>query len=128
VQRFIEEVVNMRDLRVASELLTKDFRLLVAGEEALAWPGLARVLKSYFEAFDDLNYSIEDLVAEGDKVVCRLRVTGTHTGEYDGHESTGRTFAVDEVEIYSMANGRIASYAIVRDELGFRRQLGLPLT
>ena len=126
VRRFVE-AGNNRDLSVAGELLTDDFRLPVGGDEAMDWGGFAAVLEYYFKAFDDLHYSIEDLVADGGKVVCRLRMTGTHTGDYDGHAGTGRTFAVDEVDIHTMVDGRIASYIIVWDELGFRRQLGLPL-
>lgn len=66
-------------------------------------------------------------MAEGDKVVARLAMTGTHEGEYDGAPGSGKTFAVDEVDIFDVVDGRISGYRIVWDELGFRCQLGLPL-
>jgi steroid delta-isomerase-like uncharacterized protein len=84
-------------------------------------------LEYYFTAFPELHYEIEDLVASGDKVVARVVMTGTHEGDYDGAAGSGKTFVVDEVDIFDVVDGRISGYRIVWDELGFRRQLGLPL-
>ena len=126
VRRFIEEVANGRNTSLVSELLAEDFRL-PPGPDGLDRNSLVSVLEYYFAAFPDLHYSIEDLVADGDKVVARLAMTGTHEGEYDGAAGSGKSFAVDEVDVFEVVDGRIGGYRIVWDELGFRRQLGLPL-
>jgi steroid delta-isomerase-like uncharacterized protein len=126
VRRLIDEAANGRAISVLEEVLTEDFRL-PPGPDGLDRAGLAAVLEHYFAAFPDLHYEIHDLVAEGDKVVARLRMTGTHAGEYDGTPGSGKTFAVDEVDIFDVVDGRVSGYRIVWDELSFRRQLGLPL-
>jgi steroid delta-isomerase-like uncharacterized protein len=73
------------------------------GAQALkqVWPVLLR-------AYPDLHITIEDLIEEGDKVVSRNTVTGTHKGEYMGLPPTGKTVTYREIFIYRFANGRIA--------------------
>ena len=127
VRRFVDEVANSRNTSVISDLLTEDFRL-PPGPDGIDRASLVAVLEYYFTAFPDLHYELEDLVADGDKVVVRVKMTGTHKGDYDGAPGSGKTFAVDEVDIFTVVDGRISGYRIVWDELGFRRQLGLPLT
>ena len=126
VRRFVEEVANGRNTSVADELLSEDF-CLPTGGPGLDRAGLVAVLEYYFAAFPDLHYELEDLVASGDKVVARALMTGTHEGMYDGVPGSGKPFAVEEVDIFDVVDGRIRGYRIVWDELGFRRQLGLPL-
>lgn len=127
VRRFIDEVANGRALDVVHDLLHEDFRL-PPGDGGLDRDGLIAVLQYYFAAFPDLHYAVENLIAEDDTVVARVRMSGTHSGEYDGRIGSGRTFEVDEVDVFDVLDDRITGYRIVWDELGFRRQLGLPLT
>jgi steroid delta-isomerase-like uncharacterized protein len=126
VQRFVDEVANGRSLNLVNDLLSDNFRL-PPGDGGLDRDGLVAVLQYYFAAFPDLHYEVETLVAEGDTVVARARMRGTHSGEYEGQIGSGRTFEVDEVDIFDVVNDRITGYRIIWDELGFRRQLGLPL-
>ncbi len=128
VLRFVEEVANGRNLDVMDELLSDDFALPPDTDGALDREGLKAVLRYYFRAFPDLHYAVEDLIAEGDTVVTRLTITGTQEGEYDGQPPSGRRVEVDEVDLFEVRDGRIRGYRIVWDELGFRRQLGLPLS
>lgn len=76
-------------------------------------------------AFPDLHITIEDLIAEGDKVVARDTVTGTHQGEYMGLPPTGKSVAYSEIFICRFASGRIAETWGVVDVLSQMRQLGL---
>ena len=125
VRRFWDEVANAHDTSKIADILADDFRL--GGDDGLNRDGLTAVLNYYFGAFSDLHYTIEDIVAEGDTVMARLVMTGTHDGEYDSQPPTGRKFQVEEVDGFIVTDGRIVSDRIVWDELGFRRQLGLPL-
>lgn len=127
VRKFVDEVANGRDLQRLDELLSDDFYLPI-GDGRIDRDGLRAVLSYYFAAFPDLHYEVKELVGEGDRVVASLLMAGTHTGvDYAGHPASGRSFAVAEIDIVSVADGRIKTYEIVWDELGFRRQLGLPL-
>jgi steroid delta-isomerase-like uncharacterized protein len=88
----------------------------------------AQAVKEVFarlhRAFPDLHITIEDLVEEGDKVVFRNTVTGTHQGEYMGLPPTGRTVTYNEIFIARFAGGRIAGTWGVVDVLSQMKQLG----
>ncbi|MGQ4416105.1 ester cyclase [Streptomyces sp. SAS_269] len=91
----------------------------VTGVQALkeVWTVLLR-------AFPDLRVEIEDVIAEGDKVVYRNTVTGTHLGEYRGLAPTGRSVRYGEIFVFRLAGGRIAEIWGVVDVLSQLRQLG----
>jgi steroid delta-isomerase-like uncharacterized protein len=127
VVRFVEEVANGRNLAAIDELLSEDFALPPETDGALDRDGLRAVLGYYFGAFPDLHYRVEDVIAEGGRVAVRLTMSGTHQGEYDGRQGTGKRFEAEEMDIFEVRDGRISGYRIVWDELGFRRQLDLPL-
>jgi steroid delta-isomerase-like uncharacterized protein len=89
----------------------------------------AQVLKEVFgrlhRAFPDLRVTVEDVIAEGDKVVARNSVTGTHQGEYMGIPPTGKSVTYNEIFIVRFVNGRIAETWGVVDVLSQMRQLGV---
>jgi steroid delta-isomerase-like uncharacterized protein len=85
---------------------------------------LKQVWASLLRAFPDLHVTIEDLIAEGDKVVARNTVTGTQQGEYMGRPPTGKPVTYNEIFILRFANGRIAETWGVVDVLSQMRQLG----
>jgi steroid delta-isomerase-like uncharacterized protein len=88
----------------------------------------AQVLKEVFgrliRAFPDLHITVEDLIAEGDKVVSRNTVTGTHQGEHMGIPPTGKSITYNEIFIIRFEGGRIAETWGVVDVLSQLRQLG----
>jgi steroid delta-isomerase-like uncharacterized protein len=90
------------------------------GAQALkqVWPVLLR-------AFPDLHVAVEDVIAEGDKVVVRDTVTGTHQGEYRGLPPTGKSVTYNEIFILRFAAGRIAEIWGVVDVYSQMRQLGM---
>jgi predicted ester cyclase len=84
----------------------------------LVWAALLR-------AFPDLEVTTEDVIAEGDKVVYRNTVTGTHLGEYRGLAPTGKSITYNEIFIIRFAGGRIAEIWGVVDVYGQMQQLGV---
>ena len=95
---------------------------------------LKRVFKSILTAFSDRKYVIEDLIATGDKVVCRLTVSGTHQGipevPVEGGmltniPPTGNPYTVQHIHIFRIENGKIAEHWAARDDLGMMQQLGV---
>jgi steroid delta-isomerase-like uncharacterized protein len=83
-----------------------------------------QLMTMYLTAFPDLRFAVEDMVAEGDKVVTRLTARGTHRGELLGVPPTDRAIAITAVEIYRFDGGRIAEQWVIGDVLGLLQQLG----
>jgi steroid delta-isomerase-like uncharacterized protein len=112
-------------LKAIDEFVTPDVRFHApvpmgeAGAKALkqVWDVLLR-------AFPDIHVTIEETVAEGDKVVSRNTVTGTHQGEYRGLAPTGRAVTYGEIFVFRFVDGRIAEIRGVVDVLTQLRQLG----
>ena len=86
---------------------------------------LKQVWTVLLRAFPGLHVAIEDLIAEGDKVVARNTVTGTHQGEYHGVPPTGKSVTYHEIFILRFAGGQIAEIWGVVDVYSQLRQLGL---
>jgi steroid delta-isomerase-like uncharacterized protein len=76
-------------------------------------------------AFPDLHFTVEDLIAEGDKVVARVTAQSTQQGELSGIAPTGKHVTYPVMEIYRLANGKIAEQWVIADALGLRQQLGV---
>lgn len=116
------------------ELISKTIDELVEPDARIRTPlpiGVtgAKALKEVFtrlhRAFPDLHVKIEDLIAEGDKVVSRNTVTGTHKGEYMGLPPTGKAVTYNEIFIFRVEDGRIAETWGVVDVLSQMKQLGV---
>ncbi|MBS1882394.1 MAG: ester cyclase [Actinobacteria bacterium] len=93
--------------------------------ESTGAEALKEVFARLHQAFPDLRVEILDLIAEGEKVVSRNRVTGTHRGDYMGLSGTGKSIAYDEIFVVRFAAGRIAETWGVVDVASQMRQLGL---
>jgi steroid delta-isomerase-like uncharacterized protein len=126
VRRFWEEVFNQKHLERADAYVAQDY--LDHGAVPGQGPGLEGAKRMrwamYFAAIPDLHATIDDMVAEGDKLSVRFTVTGTHVGELMGVPPTGKHFDVGAMCIYRIAEGKIAEQWEQIDMLGLMRQLG----
>ena len=115
LRRLVDEVMNARRLDVLDELCTPAM--------ARRWHAWVAPFQS---SFPDMRMEIVQLVEEGDTVVGRFTCSGTHTGDWRGHDPSGRRFeGVDEVYFFSFEHGRISSAWGLEDTLDRLRQLGL---
>jgi steroid delta-isomerase-like uncharacterized protein len=124
VRRYIEQVLNQHRHDLVEEFLTENIELHGSG---LA-PGLDVVkqwLTMFAAAFPDGHQVIEDVVAEGDRVVARTTFNGTHQGEMQGIPATGKLVSIPSITIFRMDNGKIAEGWLVSDNLGMMQQLGV---
>jgi hypothetical protein len=78
-----------------------------------------------FRVYPDIQLTVEDVIAEGDKVVARNTVTGTHQGEFMGVGPTGKSVTYNEIFIFRFANGRVVETWGVVDVLSQMKQLGV---
>ena len=78
-----------------------------------------------FDAFPDFHVTVEDMLAEGDKVMYRGRVSGTHTGEFMGAHPSGKRFEVTEMHVDRVAGGKIVEHWGLLDIMGMLQQIGV---
>ncbi len=124
------DAVNTGD----AELISKTIDELAAPDmlirtplpiEATGAQAAKQVWAMLLRGLPDLHLTIEDLIAEGDKVVARNSITGTHQGEYMGLPPTGKSITYNEIFIVRFAGGRIAETWGVVDVLSQMKQLGV---
>jgi predicted ester cyclase len=82
--------------------------------------------KQWHASFPDLHFDVREIIVEGNRVVTRWHLTGTHSGApFQGHPATGASVAVDGVSIDSIDNGMVSEGFDAWDQLKFRTQLGI---
>ena len=124
-RRWFDDVVGRRDAELAEELLAPDYRLHFPGMTGpLDREGHLRLLQAFWAAFPDWQETVEDVVAEGDRVVIRVTGRGTHEGTFQGIPPTGRQVTATGVGVARIAGGRIAETWAAYDALGLLQQLG----
>jgi len=125
VRRVYEEIHNKGNLDAADELVSASFINHNAPPGMPPGPeGIKRVFTMFRSAFPDLNVTVEDMVAEGDKVVARLTLRGTHQREFMGLAPTGKQVTLSVIDIARIAGGKIVERWGVEDMLGLLQQLG----
>lgn len=125
-REFIEEVINKRNLAKFDEYLTPDF---VEHEVVEPFPptrdGVRQLFTGMLSAFPDLKVTINDAIAEGDKVVLRQTWSGTHKGEFMGIPATGKRVEFSVIDIVRMKNGIATEHWGVSDSLKMMQQMGV---
>jgi steroid delta-isomerase-like uncharacterized protein len=124
VRRYYEQVLGAGRADLAEEFLAENVELhgtgLAPGLEAVrAW------VASMAAAFPDRQMTIDEVIAEGDKVVVRHTLSGTHEGEMDGIPATGRSITQPAISIFRLANGKILEGWYASDHLKLMQQLGV---
>lgn len=132
VRRLYEEGLNRRDAAAAAAFYTPDAK---NHGRTVGRMGMQKVFESLFSVFPDFHYRIEDATAEGDRVVCKVTMTGTHlgpptlpevfSGMLKGIPPTGKRVQVIHFHSFRIRDGKISEHAAVRDDLGMLLQLGL---
>jgi predicted ester cyclase len=127
VRRFIDAynnvvgAYNKQNLDVFDELFAPDY---VDHTHQLGPEGVKQLFNMAANAFPDWHETIEDIIAEGEKVWVRVKATGTITGEYRGLAPTGKKVTYEAVDIYRIVNGKLVEYWGVSDS-DFLKQLGV---
>jgi len=125
VRRMEEELFNKRNLAAVDEFLAPSYVLRTAPAATPSGrDGVREVIAIYLAAFPDLHISIDELLAEGDKVVGRFTFTGTHGGDLMGLAPTQQRISVRQIAIYRIADGKVVEEWEVSDQLGLMQQLG----
>jgi steroid delta-isomerase-like uncharacterized protein len=124
VRRFYDEVISGGDVAALHELLTADF---VEHNPPPGLPpgrdGFKAFVRGLRSAFPDFQWTVDDLITSGDKVVARGHGRGTHQGEFLGVPATGRSIGWSAIHIFRVENGRLAERWWQADVAGIMEQL-----
>jgi len=127
VRRLFEEVWNKGYVPVADELFAPTY-----AHHDSSTPDVGRGPESekkrvtlYRNAFPDIRFTIEDMLAEGETVVARWSCRGTHKGELNGIAPTGKQFNINGISIARFTNGKMFEGFVNWDALGLMQQLGV---
>ena len=127
-KRWFDEVWNQGRDGAIDELLSPEgvgFGLAETGTEIRGPEALKPFVRNLRNAFPDMHIELEDVVAEGDKVAIRFRVTGTHEGSGLGFPATHRKIDITGMTIIQIANGQLLHGWNNWDQLGMMQQLGM---
>jgi predicted ester cyclase len=121
-RRFLEKV-NLEGMAPA-ELCTPDFTAHVASDPPTDLEAFQKFTGLFFAGFSEWILTVEDIVAEGDKVAFRLMTRATHTAEFMGIPATGSQVSLSNIGLGRIAGGKIAEWWVSPDRMGLFRQLG----
>jgi len=126
VRRFVDEVQSAGNTDAIDEICSSEF---VDHSASPGVPsnreGVKRLTAMFRQAFPDSYFTIEDMMAEGDKVATRKTFHGTHQGEFMGISPTGQQVSMGLIDIVRIANGRVVEHWAMADNLGMMQQLGI---
>ena len=129
VRSLYEEVWNKRRLELVDEIISPSHALHdpnLSGS-AIGPEAYKRQVARFVTGFPDLRFSVEDTVAENDKIVVAWTISGTHKGEFMGIPATNKKISVDGITINHIVNGKIMDSYISYDALGMIQQMGAAL-
>ncbi len=125
VRRFFEEVWSTGDVARRDDFLSPDYQGHLAGAPGpIDRNGWTAWFEGFRLAFPDARFTVEDLIADGDRVAARLTMTGTHLGPLNGMPPTGRSVVVGGMSIERVVDGRIVEGWNQNDALGLLTQIG----
>jgi steroid delta-isomerase-like uncharacterized protein len=124
VRRFVDEIFVGGRHETVDELLADDF-------VAHTWPSTGHPKDDLKAAIDrvagglaDPVFTIEDVIAEGDRVAVRLTTAATHVGEFMGMPPSGKRYSIEEIHIFRIRSGKVVEHWHQFDQMGLMRQLG----
>jgi len=125
VRQLVEEVFNRGNVSRVDEFMAPDF---VDHEGVPGYPptreGFKQSIPMLRSGMPDFNATIDDVVAEGDRVVIRMTWRGTQTGEFMGMSPTGKSISVGVIDIFRIAGGKVVEHWGLMDSMAMMQQLG----
>ena len=124
-RRILTEVFSQGRIDLIDELFHKDLTSYTTSGEVKGTEGIRKTISMNKGAFKDPQFTVEDQIAEGDKVVTRYTFSGTHIAEFMGIAPTGKLITFTGVVIYRIVDGKVIESWDQFDALGMMQQLGI---
>jgi steroid delta-isomerase-like uncharacterized protein len=126
IVRMLEQLFNEGRIDLVEEFFAEDYVEVIAGQPpATGYERLREAIGMVRNAFADFHLSIDEMVAEGDRVAIRWTTTGTHHGELLGIPASGKQIEHSGATFYRLANGRLVEIWFLADMLVLRQQIGV---
>ncbi|MFA6000912.1 MAG: ester cyclase [Thermoleophilia bacterium] len=124
--RYLEEVYGKGNLDIVDECLDRDVEdhEEFGDQKPAGLVGIKELVMAFRAAFPDINVTIEDLVAEGDRVFIRANWEGTHKGEFMGISPTGKRIFFSSMDEIRISDGKIKEHWGITDTIALATQLG----
>jgi len=122
--RFFKEQDRLRG-GPAEELCASNYAAHIGGNPPMNLAAHKQFASAFYSAFPDLNHTIDDTIADGDKVVVRFTLRGTHTENFMGIPATEKSITVGSIVLFHIVNGKVAELRAQFDQMGMMQQLGV---
>ncbi len=127
IRRYLEQIWNQGNLAAADEFLSPYYiRHLAAAAAPLDREAQKQRVAGFRAAFPDVQLTIDDLIAEGDRVALRVTIRGTHRGKLLDIEPTGKSVAISALDIVRFENGKMVEHWGGPDLFALMQQLQTP--
>jgi predicted ester cyclase len=123
VRRVIERIFVRQEDAAIDELVSEDFVPRTFGPMPKGREGLREGMKRAGAGVSDPEFTIHDLIAEGDRVAARLTTSARHTGPFMGIEPTGNRYSIDEIHIFRLRDGQLVEHWHAFDTASLLAQL-----
>ena len=123
-RRYFEEILNKGDAATITTLIAEDVVFRNPPFVVKGLDGFRKLVVSLRATFPDLHFTIEDEVAEGDKVATRWVMRGTQRGPVEGYPATGKKMEVSGMDIFHISGGKVREVWVNMDSMGQAQQLG----
>lgn len=122
VRKIYEESMNKRNLELLKEIISENY----TGAQGIKGPaGFEATITSLIQSFPDIQWKVQELIAEGDKVMVKWEIQGTHVNAFQHIAPTGKKVSGIGMGIYTFRDGKVVSTQVQTDRLGFLQELGV---
>jgi len=125
VRRIFEEAINKGNLSVVDEVMASNYVYHFPGQDVKGPEGFKQFIYMMRTAFPDLHITIDDMIAEGDRVATRETLRGTHKGDFMGIAATGKQVTFTGMVFVHFVGGKEVEAWGSMDQLGMMQQLGV---
>lgn len=123
IRKLYEESLNKRNLTLLNEFIAEEYTN-ARGNKGVA--GFEENVLPLIKAFPDVQWKIEELIGEGNNVVIRWTLKGTHTGQFNNFAATNKVVTNDAIAIYTFKGDKVIGVYVLTDRSGFIQQLESP--
>ena len=121
----VDQILNEQRYDLLDEFMTDNVEFYGTGPTITGLTALKKWFAMFGNAFPDWHTTINDMVAEGDKVAVRIFSSGTHQGELESIPATGKAITQSAIVIYRLINGKIVEGRLETDSMKMMQQMGL---